>query len=344
MSSPSASTLLVSPAVLAARAYVSKLDMFLTSLFNVGPGANQKTVVGAMKVFEKWLWHKGQVVDVTWSRENELRNKVAAYVELLVQIDLAHQEHQWAEAATQSAAIMLAEQEAELLEERRVALAELLAKRTADAQAAGFLEAVEVGAATDSDAVGTGEAAEEAAAAEPVDESEAPKDEDDADDEDEVLVMPKRVPTAGGNGHSPAVIKRASKSTTPSKRRTQKVVPQYKPPTATTFTNAQMRNLLVPHRDEVVLDNNRCAGENVPGVKGKKTVLLAARDNCKAHQGSELGVVVDVVDLAPTTPKGKGKAASIPRKQRASASGDEQPAKRSRSSTASRKGAKTIPC
>ncbi|KAG6876073.1 hypothetical protein C0992_001054 [Termitomyces sp. T32_za158] len=152
MSSPSISTSLISPAVLAAWAYVLKLDMFLASLTNVGPGADQKTVVGAMKVFEKWLWHKGQVVDVTWSRENELRewcmaqyvenagaawlppfeanfapappsidkelaslladdgpftlwtelfpdSKVAAYVKPLVQLDLAHQERKWAEAA-----------------------------------------------------------------------------------------------------------------------------------------------------------------------------------------------------------------------------------------------------
>ncbi|KAG6894015.1 hypothetical protein C0992_007837 [Termitomyces sp. T32_za158] len=213
-------------------------------------------------------------------------SKVAAYVEPLVQMDLVHQERQWAEAATQSAAIMSAEQEAELLEERRVALAKFLAKHTADAWAAGFLEAVEVGAATSGDAVGTGEAAEEAAAAEPVDESEAPEDEDDADDEDKVPVTPKRVPTAGGSGCLPVVIKRASKSTTPSKRRTQKVVPQYEPPTATTFTDAQLRNLLVPHWDEVVLDNNRCAGENVLGVKGKKTVSLAAHDDCKACKRS----------------------------------------------------------
>ncbi|KAG6893323.1 hypothetical protein C0992_010482, partial [Termitomyces sp. T32_za158] len=44
--------------------------------------------------------------------------KVAAYVELLVQMDLAHQERQWVEEAVQSAAIMSAEWEAELLEER----------------------------------------------------------------------------------------------------------------------------------------------------------------------------------------------------------------------------------
>ncbi|KAG6893090.1 hypothetical protein C0992_011293, partial [Termitomyces sp. T32_za158] len=156
-------------------------------------------------------------------------SKVAAYIKPLVQMDLAHQERQWAEAAAQSAAIMLAEWEAELLEEQRVALAVFLAKGTADAQVAGFLEAVEVGAASGGNAVETGEtvAEVEVAAAEPADESEAPEDEDNADNEDEVPVTPKRVPNAGGSSCLPAVIKRASKSTTPFKRRTQKVVPQY---------------------------------------------------------------------------------------------------------------------
>ncbi|KAG6893991.1 hypothetical protein C0992_007925, partial [Termitomyces sp. T32_za158] len=311
--------------------------MFLASLANVGPGADQKTVVGAMKVFEKWLWHKGQAVDVTWSRENELREwcmarymensgapwlasfeanfapvplsidehlaslladdgpfsvsgpsvlKVAAYVEPLAQLDLARQERTWVEAAAQSAAIMSAEREVELLAEQRVALTEHSAKRTADARAAEFLDAVEVGAASGGEVVGTGVATEEpavaeveAAGAEPAEESEVPET-DDADDEEEVPVTPKRVPTAGGSGHSPAVIKRASKSTTPSKRHTQK------PPTATTFTDAQLCNLLVPWRDEVVLDGNRRAGENVPGVKGKKTVSLTARRDFKLQKGS----------------------------------------------------------
>ncbi|KAG6874680.1 hypothetical protein C0992_006993 [Termitomyces sp. T32_za158] len=306
MSSPSASTSLVSPAVLTAWAYVLKLDMFLASLANIGPGADQKTVVGAMKVFKKWLWHKGQAAPVPPSIEKQLASllvddgpftvsdppapKVAAYVKPLVQMDLAHQERQWAEAAAQSAAIMSAEREAELLEERRVALVALSAKRTAEAQAAGFLEAV--GTAGGGDAVETGEAAAgsavatvEAATAEPAEESEALENDDDADNEDKVLAMPKRVPTAGGSGRLPAVIKRASKSTTPSKRCTQKAMPQYEPPTATTFTNAQLRNLLVPRRDEVVLDNNRQAGENMPGVKRKKTVLLAARDDFKSLKG-----------------------------------------------------------
>ncbi|KAG6882253.1 hypothetical protein C0992_012321, partial [Termitomyces sp. T32_za158] len=56
------------------------------------------------------------------------------------------------------------------------------------------------------------------------------------------------------------------------------------------------------------------------------------------------GYVVDVVDVAPSTPKGKGKAPSTPRKRRASVSGDERPPKRSRSGTASWKGVKAAPC
>ncbi|KAG6876072.1 hypothetical protein C0992_001053 [Termitomyces sp. T32_za158] len=307
----------------------------------------------------------------------------------------------------------------------------------ADAWVAGFLVAVEVGAATGGDAVGTGEAAEglavpavEAVAAELVDESEAPEDDDDADNEDEVLVTLKRVPTAGGSGRPPAVIKRASKSTTPSKRRAQKVVPQYEPLTVTTFTNAQLCNLLVPRQDEVVLDNNQHVGKNVPRIKGKKTILLAARNDCKCDKcwadnnpkccwyptgaqpchccdalkraytisgqkscecgkvnphvqcnfekavlvqqarafvleqrkllaggkaisiraaslalptTQELGVIVDVVNLASTTPKGKAKAVSTPHKRRASASGDKRPAKQSQSGTASQKVAKAVP-
>ncbi|KAG6883903.1 hypothetical protein C0992_007505 [Termitomyces sp. T32_za158] len=321
MSSPSASTSLISLAVLAARAYVPKLDMFLASLANIGPGADQKMVVGVMKVFKKWLWHKGQAVDITWSRENELQewcmarymensgapwlasfeanfapvplsidehlaslladdgpfslwtelspdSKVAAYVEPLVQLDLARQECMWAEAAAQSAAIMSAEREAELLAERQVALAEHLAKHIAEARAARFLEAEEEGAASGGDAVETGETAAGSAVAavkavaEPVDESEAPEDENHMDDEVEAPSTPKKVLTVGGSGRPPAQ------------------------PTATLFTDAQLRNLLVPRRDEVVLDADRRAGESVPGLKGKKTVSLSARRDFKLQKGS----------------------------------------------------------
>ncbi|KAG6884612.1 hypothetical protein C0992_006018 [Termitomyces sp. T32_za158] len=375
MSSPSASTLLVSPAVLAARAFVLKLDMFLASLANVSTGADQKMVVGAMKVFEKWLWYKGQVVDVTWSQENKLRewcmaqyvenagaawlasfeanflwtelspdSKVTAYVKSLVQLDLARPEHTWVEAAAQSAAIMSAEQEAELLAERRVALADLSAKRMADAQSAGFLEEVGVGAASGGDAVEMGEvvAEVEAAAAEP----------------------------AGG------------------------------PPTATSFTDAQLRNLLVPCRDEVVLNANCQAGESVPGLKRKKTVSLTAQRDFKACTFSgrkscehgkvdphvqcnfekavlvrharefvvaqqtlattggttllstaslalptaqESGIAVDMAAPKPATPKGKAKVVSSPCKQLASLSSDSRPTKQSRSGMASRKRTKAAP-
>ncbi|KAG6874341.1 hypothetical protein C0992_007871 [Termitomyces sp. T32_za158] len=53
-----------------------------------------------------------------------------------------------------------------------------------------------------------------------------------------------------------------------------------------TFTDAQLCNLLVPRWDEVVLDTNPKAGENVPGVKGKKTVSPAAHRDFKQWKGS----------------------------------------------------------
>ncbi|KAG6871576.1 hypothetical protein C0992_010686 [Termitomyces sp. T32_za158] len=64
---------LVPPAVLAARAYVPKIDTFFSSLANVGPEADRRTIVGAMRVFEKWLGHRGKAPEVSWSREEELR-------------------------------------------------------------------------------------------------------------------------------------------------------------------------------------------------------------------------------------------------------------------------------
>ncbi|KAG6893836.1 hypothetical protein C0992_008492, partial [Termitomyces sp. T32_za158] len=441
MSSPSASTYLISPAVLAARAYVPKLDMFLASLTNVGPGADQKTVVGAMKVFEKWLWHKGQAVDVTWSWENELRewcmaryvenlgapwlasfeanfapvplsieehlasllaedgpfslwtelspdSKVTTYVEPLAQLDLARQERTWAEAATQRAAIMSAERESELLVERRVALAEHLAKRIAEARAAGFLEAGVEGAASGGDAVEMGKAAEgsavpagEAAAAEPAEESEAPENDNDADDEDEAPSMPKKVPTIGGSGLPPMVIKQASKSTTPSKRRSQKVVPQYEKgscnkcwadndpegcwyPTgaqpcyrcdalkrACTFSGRKSceRGKVDPHvqrnfEKAVLVRHARefVIAQWALATTGGTTSLSAS--SLALPTAQESGIAVDVAVPEPATPKGKAKAVSSPHKRLASPSSDSQPAKQSQSSTASRKAAKTVPC
>ncbi|KAG6875324.1 hypothetical protein C0992_004306 [Termitomyces sp. T32_za158] len=72
-SSTCASPSLVPPAVLAARAYVPKIDTFFSSLVNVGPEADRQTIVGAMRVFEKWLGHRSKAPEVTWSWEEELR-------------------------------------------------------------------------------------------------------------------------------------------------------------------------------------------------------------------------------------------------------------------------------
>ncbi|KAG6875311.1 hypothetical protein C0992_004347 [Termitomyces sp. T32_za158] len=72
-SSTRAPASLVPPADLAAWAYVPKIDTFFSSLANVGPEADWRTIVGAMKVFEKWLGHQGKAPEVTLSREEELR-------------------------------------------------------------------------------------------------------------------------------------------------------------------------------------------------------------------------------------------------------------------------------
>ncbi|KAG6874829.1 hypothetical protein C0992_006397 [Termitomyces sp. T32_za158] len=237
---------------------------------------------------------------------------------------------------------MSAEQEAELLEERRVALAALSAKHMAEAQAAGFLEAVEVGAVTSGEAVGTGEAAEgsavatvEAAAAEPADESKAPEN-DNADDEDDVLATPKRVPTAGGSGHLPAVIKRASKSTTPSKRCSQKCdkcwadndpegcwYPTGAQPCyhcdalkrACTFSGRKSheRGKVDPHvqrnfEKAVLVRRARefVVAQRTLATAGGTTLLSAA--SLALSTAQESGIAVDMAAPEPATPKGKAKA------------------------------------
>ncbi|KAG6873573.1 hypothetical protein C0992_008560 [Termitomyces sp. T32_za158] len=81
---------LVPPAVLAAQAYVPKIDTFFSSLANVGPEADRRTIVGAMRVFEKWLGHRGKAPEVTWSQEEELRAWcMARYAEHVGEVWLA---------------------------------------------------------------------------------------------------------------------------------------------------------------------------------------------------------------------------------------------------------------
>ncbi|KAG6873583.1 hypothetical protein C0992_008542 [Termitomyces sp. T32_za158] len=64
---------LVPPAILATQVYVPKIDTFFSFLANVGSEADRRTIVGAMRVFEKWLGHRGKAPEVTWSREEELK-------------------------------------------------------------------------------------------------------------------------------------------------------------------------------------------------------------------------------------------------------------------------------
>ncbi|KAG6879149.1 hypothetical protein C0992_004823 [Termitomyces sp. T32_za158] len=303
MSSLSAFTSLVPSPVLAARAYVLKLDMFLASIANVGPGANQRMVVGTMQVFEKWLWHKGQAAEVTWSWEEELREWcMARCMENSGAAWLAPFEANFAPAPP-----LIDKQLASLLaDDGPFSVSNLSALKVAT-----YVEPlVQMDLAC--------QELEAVAAEELADESTA-QDNKEADNEDEAPVTPKTVLTIGSSSPSPAVVKRASKSTTPSKWRSQKVVPQYKH----NFEKA----VLVHRTQAFVLAQWSLA------TAGGTTFISTA--SLALPTAQELGIAVDVAVLEPTTPKGKAKVIAMPQKWRASSSGNEQPVKRSQSSTAS---------
>ncbi|KAG6894131.1 hypothetical protein C0992_007408 [Termitomyces sp. T32_za158] len=81
---------LVPPAILAAQAYVPKIDTFFSSLANVGLEADRRTIVGGMRVFEKWLRHRGKAPEVTWSQKEELQAWcMAQYAEHVGEVWLA---------------------------------------------------------------------------------------------------------------------------------------------------------------------------------------------------------------------------------------------------------------
>ncbi|KAG6883253.1 hypothetical protein C0992_009312 [Termitomyces sp. T32_za158] len=342
MSSPSASTLLVSPAVLAAQAYVLKIDTFFSSLANVGLEADQRTIVGAMRVFEKWLGHRGKAPKVTWSQKEELRawctaqyaervgeapapplledqladllgnegkslaleaesggltlwtelspdSKVDVYVRPLVELDLNRQAAIWAEAAEQRSVELTAEQEEILMWEQ----AALITQRTAEGRAAGILppapEPVVGPSRVNAPKPVAAEAVKLTAVAEGSNYkggSSGHSDKDKEEDDKEIPQTPKRSKTVGSGSPSPTVEKRATKLVTPSKRHADKVIPSYAPPAQTTFSNTQLRNLLVLHRDDVVLDTNQGVGEPVHGIKGKKTASAKARRQFKLRKGA----------------------------------------------------------
>ncbi|KAG6884173.1 hypothetical protein C0992_006823, partial [Termitomyces sp. T32_za158] len=302
-------------------------------------------------------------------------SKVAAYVKLLVQMDLARQDRKWVEAAAQSAAIMSAEREAELLAEQRVALADLSAKHMADAWVAGFLEMV--GAEAGGDVVGTGEAAAglavpvvEVAATEPVDESEVPEDNDNADDED-------KTPNANRQAEESVPGLKGKKTVSLTARRDFKLQkgscnkcwadndpegcwyhtgtqPCYRCDAlkrACTFSGRKSceRGKVDPHMqrnfEKAVLVRHARAFVVTQwelATAGGTTSLNVASLALPTSQ--ESGIAVDVAASEPATPKGKAKAVSSPCKWLASLSSDSRPAKQSRSGTASQKGAKVVPC
>ncbi|KAG6870953.1 hypothetical protein C0992_012039, partial [Termitomyces sp. T32_za158] len=93
---------------------------------------------------------------------------------------------------------------------------------------------------------------------------------EEEDDEEIIPQTPKRSKTVGSGGPSPTVEKRATKL----------------PPADTTFSDTQLRNLLVLCRDDVVLDTDQGAGESVHGIKGKKTASAEARRQFKLRKGA----------------------------------------------------------
>ncbi|KAG6896977.1 hypothetical protein C0992_004915 [Termitomyces sp. T32_za158] len=249
-------------------------------------------------------------------------------------MDLARQDCKWMEAAAQSMAIMSAEQEAELLAEQRVALADLSAKHIADAWAAGFLEAVEVGAEAGANVVGMGEAAEgsagpmvEAAATEPVDESRVPEDDDNADNEDKTPSTPKKCnkcwadndpeccwyPTSTQTCYCCNALKRACTFSGRKSCKCGKVDPHVQ----CNFEKA----VLVWHVRAFVVAQQELV--TTSGMTSLSTASLALPTS------QESGIAIDVAASEPATPKGKAKAVAAPQKQRASSSGDEQPTKQS---------------
>ncbi|KAG6894476.1 hypothetical protein C0992_005966, partial [Termitomyces sp. T32_za158] len=214
-------------------------------------------------------------------------SKVDVYVRPLVELDLDQQAAIWAEAAEQQSVELTAEQEEILMRER----AALIAQRTAEGRAAGILppasEPVAGPSGVNAPEPVAVETVKSAAVAEGSDyKGGSSGHSDEEEDDEDIPQTPKRSKTVGSGGPLPTVEKRATKSVTPSKRRADKIIPSYAPPTDTTFSNTQLRNLLALHHDDVVLDTDQGAGESVHGIKGKKTASAEARRRFKLRKGA----------------------------------------------------------
>ncbi|KAG6893814.1 hypothetical protein C0992_008539 [Termitomyces sp. T32_za158] len=343
-SSTCAPTSLVPPTVLAAWAYVPKINTFFSSLANApAPPSLEDQLANLLGNEDEGLLWEAESGGLTVSEPSP--TKVDVYVQPLVELDLNWQAAIWAEAAEQRSVELTVEQEEILMREQ----ATLIAQRTAKGRAAGILPP-----APEPVAGPSGVNAHEQVAAEMVKLSVAAKGSDyeggsssnsNKDEDDEELPQtPKRSKTVGSGGPLPAVEKRATKLVTPSKCRANKIIPSYVPPAKMTFSDMQLHNLLVLHRDNVVLDTNQGAGESVCGIKSKKTASAKARWQFKLHKGACNKCWADndpeacVKGLGMATQdkskdKGKGKATVPSHKQRASALGSKWPLKQSQNAS-----------
>ncbi|KAG6898013.1 hypothetical protein C0992_007009 [Termitomyces sp. T32_za158] len=144
-------------------------------------------------------------------------------------------------------------------------------------------------------------------AEESADESEAQDGKEEADNEDKVPVTPKRVLTVSGSGPLPAVSKRASKLTTPSKRCSQKVVPQYKSVgtqlALSCVSDAMPSKGLCNFKKVVLVQQTRKFVLEQWKLREKAVISV---ESMVLPTAQELGIVVKNVDLVSGTPERKG--------------------------------------
>ncbi|KAG6875780.1 hypothetical protein C0992_002381, partial [Termitomyces sp. T32_za158] len=295
---------LVSPAILATQAYVPKIDTFFSFLANVSLEADQRTIVGAMKIFKKWLKHCSKApeyaehVGEVWLAP--FKANFALAPSLL--------EDQLADLLGNKGESLLLEAESGGLMVSESPFAKVnvyiwpLVKLDLDWQAAIWAEAaeqrsVELTVEQEEVLMQDGVNASELVAAETVKStmvaegsdyeggSSGNSNKDEEEDNEEIPQTSKRSKTVGSGILLPAVEKRATKLVTPSKRCADKIIPSYTLPAKTTFFDIQLHNLLALHCDDIMLDTNQGAGELVRGIKAKKTASAKAWQQFKLHKG-----------------------------------------------------------
>ncbi|KAG6894643.1 hypothetical protein C0992_005268 [Termitomyces sp. T32_za158] len=193
MSFLSASISLVASTVLAAQAYIPKLELFLVSITNAPTPLLLDVQLANLLADDRGL-------TVTLWTKLSADSKVGVYMEPLAEMDLDQQAKLLAEAAAQEAAAVLAEQTKTLLWDGTVVAGEELATA----------QAVEV-----------------------EDEESCKGDKNNKYNEEETLKAPKKPKAIGSSNPMPMVGKRVSKLATLSKcqsNKANKVIPLHMPP------------------------------------------------------------------------------------------------------------------